>query len=466
MKSVKKAGAWILILIVLTITVLGYTNTIFSDIDNDGDIDLFLEHLIENKNTGTSFVRLNATDGIGNIVGVTQAYFIDTSDPPDGLDELLFIMREGRVDFLYRNNFDKTFTNITGTALGKNLTGVANSPKAAVFADFDKDNVKDCLVNGVFLLSNGTGFDSVNGTDIINKTGLANIPRMDQFIPIDLNIDNNLDIIGVTESKEVKVYLNLGDNNADGIPEFYDATYDLQLDAVTQANFLATGNISYGLAVNRTLNGFYPFNGKTPPFVEDAWYDMYVVRNQTQNLLLIQTYPEIPEQYSSARFYLPTFEDLSNYSTNVNAITNGTAAIITDFDNNTGADILYAGNSSGTKIMLRNGSSWKLDFTTGASLSVNPKIIQAADLNNDGFLDLAAIESEIIRINSQGSGSSHFNIFEAGAGWSTSTENLVFTEATSGELGIPFSGYGTLYGINERLSGNVCLLYTSPSPRD
>ena len=184
-----------ILIIILATAAQGITNTIFSDIDNDGDLDLFLEHTIENRGA-SGFWRLNKTDGIGNIIGVTQAYFIDTSDPPNGLDELLFIMREGRTDLLYQNNFDKTFTNVTGTALGQNLTGVAGDPIGAVFFDFDGDNVTDCLVNGVFLLSNGTGFASVNGSDTINKTGLAEMPRMKQLVPKDVNIDGRMDLLG------------------------------------------------------------------------------------------------------------------------------------------------------------------------------------------------------------------------------------------------------------------------------
>ena len=102
----------IIILLALASTSYGITNTVFSDIDNDGDMDFYLRALVQNNINALYW--LNATDGIGAIPGVTRGYFADMTG--NGREDL-FISRAGMTDYVYRKDAGKKFTNITNTSL-------------------------------------------------------------------------------------------------------------------------------------------------------------------------------------------------------------------------------------------------------------------------------------------------------------------------------------------------------------
>ncbi len=420
MKIKNKIIVLTFILIITTLNVYAIRNTVFSDIDADGDLDVFLEHLILNQGNG-NFLRLNRTDGIFNVPNITQGYFFDADN--QSFEAYLFIQRAGFTDLLYLNNRNSTFTNVTASSwLGRNLTGVAGDAIGTLFADLDGDNVTDILVNGVLITSNASGvFGLRNTSDVINRSGLVEMSRMNQLVAIDVNTDNRTDIIGVSETGNVSVYLSLGDTNNDGIPEFYEASYDLQLDILSQANFVAAGNLFYGLATNTAIP-FYPFTGIGPPLVEDVFTDLYFANNQSANNLLIQRYPQLPVTYNITSpiagapdrtpFYLPLFEDFSTGSS-VNVNSNGTGAIIADFDSdgNNSLDIFYSSTDNNTRIMLRNGSSWQMNFSSAFNLGVtNVFMIQAANLSNSSLLDLAFIGSDRLFMM-DGTGACWFDIF-------------------------------------------------------
>ncbi len=404
-------------LVGITIFVNAVTDTVFSDIDNDGDYDIYLETVIENR-AGTAFYNRTNASTIPIFPDLIKGHFVDFDG--DGREDL-YIVINGSVNQLYlrdaaAGNWD--FTNYTNSVIGQRLRGEAGSPVAAVFADFTNDNNTDAFVNGELWITTTSNFD-------FNATNRSNLDEMPDLVWIkakDVNLDNLIDIIGTTINGKIVVYLSLGDTNNDDAPEFYPAEVDMGLHYETNIVFTEIGNIETGLATNNTLN-YYPFVNDTSPFILDKFEDFYLVKtNNTANILYTQLWPILPEKYSKINksvFYIPELANMQPIG--INDTRNGSMAIIADFDNNNVTDILIANHDNTSRIMLRNGSSWSqlfIDSDANFSNSTNIKLIETIDLNNDGELDFAVIDAQLIDLQeTQGSGSSvEFPVEEACAG--------------------------------------------------
>lgn len=382
---------FLFVLLLCLVPAFAITNTVFNDVDGDGDLDLFLETYIENN--GSNYIVRNVTSGIPQLPGVTQAYFVNVGFTAA---EDLYVVRSGLQNYVYFSLGNGSFTNVTGTALGMKLTGAPSVNTGTVFADFDSDSDYDAFVNGQFYVTNGS-FASLNCT---SESNLGELPGMRHMFAQDMNGDSTLDIVGVTVAGGNRLMLNVGDTNNDDCPEFYEAQQDVQLDQLSGVNFISVGNISAGVAINDTLT-YFPFTGVLPPFVADRFVDLYFARS-TENILAIQLWPETPIAYSdggNAQFNLPRFADKSDGS-NVNISAATTSSLIADFDNNNFNDVLVGGAASNSNIYLRNSSTWNqsfvLDTTTGLPSIANMKLVQAADLDGDSALDLAIIDAQQI----------------------------------------------------------------------
>ncbi len=387
-----RTPVFVFILLLCLVPAFAITNTVFSDVDGDGDLDVFLETYLEN-NGSMNFIVRNVTSGIPQLTGVTQAYFVNA-----GLTaaEDLYIVRSGLQNLLYFSLGNGSFVNVTGTALGAKLTGSPSVNTGTVFADFDSDGDYDAFVNGQFFVTTAS-FASLNCT---SESNLGELPGMRHMYAQDMNGDMTLDIVGVTVAGATRLMLNTGDSNGDLCPEFYEAQQDVQLDQLSGVNFISVGNISSGVALNDTLS-YYPFAGILPPFVADNFTDLYFARS-TDNVLAIQIWPETPVAYSdggNAQFALPRFADKSEGS-NVNISAATTSSLIADFDSNGFNDVLVGGAASNSNVYLRNSSSWNqsfvLDTTIGLPSIANMKLVQAADLDSDSALDLAIIDAQQI----------------------------------------------------------------------
>lgn len=396
----------LLILLLLCTSAFAVTNTVFSDIDSDGDLDAYLETILQNNGSMTFIIRnLTNTSGIVTIPGVTRGYFADVTG--DGLEDL-YIVRAGAQNFLYIRNGSASFYNATNTSLGMNLTGNAVSTAGTAFADFDNDGDVDVYANGQFFVTT-TYFAAINGT---NASNLDELPALDEVIPVDVNLDGLVDFIAVTSAGNVRVMLNLGDTNGDQVPEFYDATTDIQLDAIPSVNTAALTNIQSGIAVNQSL-GYFPFNGVSTPFMVDNFTDVYLGVSG-ENQLLAQLFPSTPQTFfgaNSSQFYLPRFLNVSQSP--VNDAASSTAVILADFDNNDFTDILIGNAAGGSGVYLRNGSSWNqtyLNSSLNASNITNFKYAAVRDLDGDGFLDIAIIDDQYILDGSVVDGSSSFDV--------------------------------------------------------
>ncbi len=205
----------------------GNYGSVFTDFDNDGDIDLYVAKCRQGVTDPTDFRRINilfVNDGNGNYTEAAAAAGIDSGEQSwsadfadidnDG-DMDLFIGQHSTASQLFENNGNGTFTDIS-------LSAGVTSPDPAyviqsVFEDFDNDGWIDLLVTGaneyVFYMNNGDGtFDYSNqpvvGVDI-NSFALG-----------DLNSDGFTDFFatpygygGWTGVGSDSLYLNDGNSN-------------------------------------------------------------------------------------------------------------------------------------------------------------------------------------------------------------------------------------------------------------
>jgi len=196
----------------------------FADIDNDGDLDAFVNHDVDQSHPYRN-------DGNGNMVldqtlietlpvgGNYAAIWVDYDNDSD-IDLYVTKCRGGapygddrRVNLLYKNNGDGTFTSVGPEA---NLDD-GNQSWTTVFEDFDNDGDFDAFIinhasddvpggaANKFMDNNGDG----TFTDIIESTGIS---------PTDLgawdgdagDFDNN-GFIDIFSQLNNELYLNNGD---------------------------------------------------------------------------------------------------------------------------------------------------------------------------------------------------------------------------------------------------------------
>ena len=224
----------------------------FSDIDNDGDQDLYLvkgghyegeaNRLLINDNG--RFVEATRKAGVGSEEFTRSAAFADVDN--DGfLDLYLANYGVGAKNILYRNNGDLTFTDVTETA----GVGDRSWSWSAVFSDLNNDGFQDLyVVNGRYpggepnhlYINNGDGtFRDASGSSGVDdgNWGLG-------AATADVDNDGDLDIFVSNFAGPNKLYLNDGSgtftdvSEASGLadegwgkgPSFGDVDHDGDMD--------------------------------------------------------------------------------------------------------------------------------------------------------------------------------------------------------------------------------------------
>jgi|APTNR8051073442_1049403.scaffolds.fasta_scaffold00230_20 hypothetical protein len=196
--ALQESNNWIDLATVPASDNSGNYGSVWSDIDNDGDLDLYIAKCRQGVNDPSDPRRINAlyiNDGAGNYTEAAaaanlkigaQSWTADFGDIDNDGDMDCFITNHDVPSMLLINDGTGVFTDITTTS-GVDISGL---PIQGIFRDFDNDGWLDIIVSGtqdhIFKNNGNSTFTEVGG--------LFDNDQIESFAIGDLNHDGRLDI--------------------------------------------------------------------------------------------------------------------------------------------------------------------------------------------------------------------------------------------------------------------------------
>ncbi|KOY84767.1 hypothetical protein AD998_00110 [bacterium 336/3] len=363
----------------------GGTRPEMIDVDNDGDLDLFVSGCDPDKstivvkyyendgeNTGVFIERTGTANPLNN-VSISSGYgygsltFADVDNDGD-LDA--FVGEKLGSIYEYKNNGDNTFANgVLHPTLS--FTGGNEYCPTPAFNDMDGDGDLDAIIGDKFLAT--LPYAKNNGSGVFTKTNdinavtdfLVNDPpslvleRLSSTAIADIDKDGDQDFITIDFYGEIRYFSSNGDNT------FEEITTGSPFATISGANYIPAAD-------------FADMDG-----------------DGDQDLVIKDYYTNTPKYYQNNG---TTFVELTGASNPFNGISIvGFAGLdIVDLDNDGDFDLL-AGDATGFKLFINGGTSFSLatgaadpfasiftGITTG-NRYVSPNLV---DMDGDGDLDL------------------------------------------------------------------------------
>ena len=179
----------------------GNYGSVWTDFDNDGDLDLYIAKCRQGVNSSTDERRINqlwVNDGDNNYTENAEAYGLkigaqswtaDFGDYDNDGDFDCFITNHDEASQILENDGMGHFTDVTAST-GVNVDGL---PIQGMFHDFDNDGYLDIAVVGTEeYMYKGNG----DGTFTLLADAFPGASEMESYAIGDLNNDGFLDILG------------------------------------------------------------------------------------------------------------------------------------------------------------------------------------------------------------------------------------------------------------------------------
>jgi len=195
------------------------------DIDNDGDLDVFIGVHGPHEGAITTHDRLLKNDGKGHFTEVPGmidttggghtvfAKFFDVDY--DGDLDLYSCQFNGTPNQLFINTGDGTFVE-RGAQLGADVGG---STHVASIADIDGDGFVDILLGDDFMVTAAAGMQSVTGDIFLRGVGDGSF--------VDVTLGSGFDLTGMMGATTMG--MTLGDVNYDGLLDVYRSEFGDQV---------------------------------------------------------------------------------------------------------------------------------------------------------------------------------------------------------------------------------------------
>ncbi len=406
----------------------------FVDIDNDGDLDVFLTDQNNNnfffaKNVGNAtnpyFVQKTGSDNPLNGINPMYMRKLGFADIDNDGDLDVFINTYNNNPYLYRNTGDAENPTFTPEDASSLFDVTFNSSlNNMLLKDLDGDNDFDALINGNRYYEN-----QGNNTNpyFVEITGSSNpFDNIDNYIPIpdliDLDADSDLDLLFGSYSG-IEYYKNTGtlnsaifENTSGGIDSTYYAMPDF-VDIDNDGDFDMFVGI-YNETAGAFKYAYYKNTGtaETPAFEKQAWADNPLNAVESPSFIPVLKFVDIDNDGDQDVFtggYTSPFRYFENTGSADNAayteqtgVDNPLDALsssyyildydFVDIDNDGDLDFFFGDVQTPGLIFYRNtGSASAPAFSEETSPVTLPDtwyylLPEFSDVDNDGDYDLFA----------------------------------------------------------------------------